>query len=164
MQERNTAQRGGAAFIWKWGAIYGVILGVIQIILSQLSFVSHKAILDFLVWLIGFFLIGMFAASRTGRVGTGALVGLVTGLISGLIVVLFGIIQITGNNPQITQALNQAAQNAQQRSKLLSPTEIRILAIVGSLIVNEAIELSLGSGIGALGGLLGRRQATRHTN
>lgn len=72
-----------------------IILGVIQIILSQLPFVSDKTILDVLVWLIGFFLIGMFAARRTGRVGTGTLVGLVTGLTIGLIVVLFGVIQLT---------------------------------------------------------------------
>lgn len=156
MQDHRTAHRGGAAFIWKWGAIYGIILGVIQVVVSQFS---HRTILDLLVGLIGFFLIGMFAAHQTGRVGTGALVGLVTGLIGGLIVVLFGIIQLMGNNPQIAQALNQAAQYAQQRGRLLSPTEIRIIASVGGLVVVEAIELSLGSSIGALGGLLGQRQA-----
>ena len=32
MQEQGTARRGGAAFNWKWGAICGVVLGVIQII------------------------------------------------------------------------------------------------------------------------------------
>ena len=46
---------------------------------------SLKTILDLLVWLIGFFVLGLFAARQTGRVGTGALVGLVTGLIGGLI-------------------------------------------------------------------------------
>jgi vacuolar-type H+-ATPase subunit I/STV1 len=161
MQKNSTAQQGGAAFIWKWGAIYGVILGVIHIILSQLP---HKTILDLLMWLIGFFLIGMFAARQTGRVETGVLVGLITGLISGLIVVLFGIIQMTGNNPQITKALNLAAQKAQQHGKTLSLTELRTLAIVGGLIVTEAMEIGLGSGIGALGGLLGRRLARPHTN
>src|ERR1700692_4458513 len=85
MPEQGMARRGGAAFIWKWGAICGVVLGVIQIIISLLPLGSLKTILDLLVWLIGFFVIGLFAARQTGRVGTGALVGLVTGLIGGLI-------------------------------------------------------------------------------
>lgn len=160
MQTRSTAHRGDAAFIWKWGSISGGILGVIQVAIPQFP---HKTILDLLVWLIGFFLIGMFAARQTGKVGTGALVGLVTGLVGGLIVVLFGVLQLTGTNPQVTQALDRAAQYAQQRGRVLSLTDIRIFAIVGGLIVVEAIELSLGSGIGALGGLLGRRQTRPHT-
>jgi len=164
MQERSTAQRGGAAFIWKWGAIFGVILGVIQILFSLLPAGSHKTILDLVVWLIGFFLIGLFAARHTGRLETGVLVGLITGLISGLIVVLFGVMQVVGNNPQVTQALIQAGQIAQERGKTLSLTELRVIAIVGGLVVTEAMEMGLGSGIGALGGLLGRRLATRHTN
>ncbi|GCE07079.1 DUF5518 domain-containing protein [Dictyobacter aurantiacus] len=161
MQEQRTGQQRGASFIWKWGAIFGGILGVIQVLFSQLP---HKLILDLPLWLIGFFLIGMFAARQTGRIETGALIGLITGLIGGLIVVLFGVIQVVGNNPQIAQALNRAAQMAQQRGKTLSLTELRTIAIVGGLIVTEALEIGLGSGIGALGGLLGRRLARPHTN
>lgn len=163
MQEQITPRQGGAAFIWKWGAIYGVILGVIQIIFSLLSLGSLTTILDLLVWLIGFFLIGLFAARQTGRVGTGALVGLVTGLIGGLIVVLFGIIQIAANAPQITQAINQALQTAQRQHQSISSSQLRTIVIIGiviSLIVTVAVELGLGAGIGALGGLVGRRQAT----
>ena len=85
MQEQRPARREGAAFIWKWGAISGIILGMIQIIISLLPLESLKTILDLLVWLIGFFVLGLFAARQTGRVGTSALVGLVTGLIGGLI-------------------------------------------------------------------------------
>ncbi len=94
MHEQGTARQGGAAFIWTWGAIFGIMLGVIQIIISLLSLGALGTIIDMLIWLVGFFLIGLFAARQTGRVGTGALVGLVTGLIGGLIAVLFGIIQM----------------------------------------------------------------------
>jgi hypothetical protein len=83
MQEQRPARRRGAAFIWKWGAICGVVLDVIQIIISLLPLGSLKTILDLLVWLIGFFVIGLFAARQTGRVRTGALVGQVAGLIGG---------------------------------------------------------------------------------
>jgi hypothetical protein len=155
MQEQVTPRRGGAAFIWKWGAISGVMLGVIQILLS-LGLL--KTILDLLVWLIGFFLIGLATSRHTGRVGTGALVGLVTGLISSLIAVLFGIIQITITAPQITQAIH----NAQQQDQSIPSSTLRAIAIVGiviGLIVTVAIELGLGAGIGALGGLVGQRQA-----
>jgi ABC-2 type transport system ATP-binding protein len=103
MHEQGIPRQGGAAFIWKWGAIFGGILGVIQIIILLLSLGALGTIIDLLIWLVGFFLIGLFAARQTGRVGTGALVGPVTGLIGGLIAVLFGIIQIAANGQEITQ-------------------------------------------------------------
>ena len=109
MQAQGTPRRGGAAFIWKWGAIFGVILGVIQIVLSLFSLGLLKTVIDLLVWLVGFFLAGMFAARQTGRAGTGALAGLVTGLISGLLGIIFGLIQIATNGSQITQTIDQAA-------------------------------------------------------
>jgi hypothetical protein len=162
MQAQVTPRRGGAAFIWKWGAIYGVILGVIQVLVSLFVPGTPKTIIDVIIWLVGFFLIGMFAARQTGRVGTGALVGLVAGLISGLIIVIFGIIQITANGPQITQALNQAAQSARQRGSSISSSELHAIIVAGiivGLIISVAFQLGLGAGIGALGGLVGRRQA-----
>jgi hypothetical protein len=158
MQEQGTARRGGAAFIWRWGAIAGVTLGVIQTLLSLSSLGLLKTILELLVWLLGFFVLGLFAARHTGRVGTGALVGLVTGLIGGLIAVLFGIIQLAANGPEITQAIHHAQQ--QDQGILSSP--LRAIAIVGiviGLIVTVAIELGLGAGTGAVGGLVERRQA-----
>src|SRR5438128_4848307 len=156
MQEQGMARRGGAAFIWTWGAISGVVLGVIQIIISLFSLGSLKTILDLLVWLIVFFVIGLFAARQTGRVRTGALVGLVTGLIGSLIAVIFAIVQIATNGQQITQALNQAAQSAQHQGRSLSSSALHTVAVVGivlGLIVTVALELGLGAGIGALGGL-----------
>ena len=154
MQEQGMARRGGAAFIWTWGAISGVVLGVIQIIISLLPLGSLKTILDVLVWLIGFFVLGLFAARQTGRVRTGALVGLVAGLIGGLIGrVLFVIIQIATNGQQITQALNQAG------IPLGELNTASVVGIVIALVVLVALELGLGAGIGALGGLVRRRQA-----
>ncbi len=158
MQEQSSARRGGAAFIWKWGAFCGVVLGVIQIIMSQFLLGSLKTILDLLVWLIAFFVIGLFAARQTGRVSTGALVGLVTGLIGSLIVVLFVIVENATNGQVITQALNQVAQSGRS----LSPGALHTIAVVGivlALIVTVTLELGLGAGIGAVGGLAGRRQA-----
>jgi uncharacterized protein YqgC (DUF456 family) len=81
MQEQIPARRGGAAFLWRWGAIAGVMLGVIQILLSLPALGLLKTILELLVWLLGFFVIGLFASRHSGMVGIGALVGLVTGLI-----------------------------------------------------------------------------------
>lgn len=162
MQGQVTPRQGNAAFIWKWGVIFGIILGAIQIILSLLSLGTIGTIIEVLVWLIGFFLIGIFAARRTGRVGTGALMGLVTGLIGGLIVVIFAIIQISANGPEITRAIDQAVSSAQRQGRHISLSEVRAIAIVGiviGLIVTVGFELGLGAGIGALGGLVGRSQA-----
>ena len=153
MQEQDIARRGGAAFIWKWGAICGVVLGMIQIIISLLP-LGSKTILDVLVWLIAFIVIGLFAARQTGRVRTGALVGLVAGLIGGLIGrVLFVIIQIATNGQQITQALNQADISLGE----LNTADVVVIVI--ALIFLVALELGLGASIGALGGLVGRRQS-----
>ena len=67
-----------------------------------------------------------------------------------------------GKRPELTQALNQAAQSAQYQGRSLSSSALHTVAVVGivlGLIVTVALELSLGAGIGALGGLVGRRQA-----
>jgi len=161
MQERSAPRRGGSAFIWPWGLGVGAILGLTQFIISLLSSGLLKTILDLLVWLIGFFLIGLFAARQTGRIRTGTLTGLVTGLSSGLIGAIFGIMQLMSNGPQITPALNQAVQKAQQQGHSISSSQLQTIAtvsVVVGLIVAVIIELCLGAGIGALGGLMGRRQ------
>jgi hypothetical protein len=161
MQERVAPRRGDSAFIWPWGLGVGAILGLIQFIISLVSSGLLKTILDLLVWLSGFFLIGLFAARQTGRIRTGTLTGLVTGLSSGLIGAIFGIMQLISNGPQITQALNQAIQKAQQQGHSISSSQLQTIATVGivvSLIVTVVIELGLGAGIGALGGLMGHRQ------
>jgi hypothetical protein len=164
MQEHDTLRQGRAAFIWKWGASYGLILGLIQSILSLFSSGRLTTILDLLIWLVGFFLIGLDAARQTGRVGTGAQVGLVAGLIGGLIAGIFGIIRVAVDGSQVTAAINQAVQNAaQNRGRSLSPDQIQTIATIGiviSLTVTVMVELALGAGIGALGGLVGRRRAT----
>jgi hypothetical protein len=154
MQEQGTLRREGAAFIWQRGAIGGVVLGVIQIIISLLSLGSLQTILNVVIGVIVFFVIGLFAARQTGRVTTGALVGLVVGLIGGLIGrVLFVIIQLATNGAQITQSLNQQG---------LSPGTLTRADFIGigiALILLVAIEVGLGAAIGALGGIVGRHQA-----
>jgi len=62
MHEYGTTCREGAAFIWKWGAMCWVVLGVIQTIISFPG--SLKTVFDLLVWLIGFFVIGLFAVRQ----------------------------------------------------------------------------------------------------
>src|SRR5260370_35046685 len=99
MQEQGMARRGGAAFIWKWGAICGVVLGVIQIIISLFSLGSLKTILDLLVWLIVFFVIGLFASRQTGRGRSGALFGLVSGVFCSLIAVIYTIFPTPTHSP-----------------------------------------------------------------
>lgn len=162
MQEHGTQRQRSAAFVWKWGATYGLILGLIQGILSLFSLGRLTTIIDLLIWLVGFFLVGMFAARETGRVGTGSLMGLVAGLVGGLIGVIVGIILLTINGPQITSAINQAVQTSQNQGRSISPDEIQTIATIGivvGLIFSVLIELGLGAGIGALGGLVGRHQA-----
>lgn len=167
MQERVSPRPGDAVFIWQWGLGIGALLGLIQLIISVLSLGLFRTILDLLVWLSGFFLISMFSARHTGRVRTGTLAGLITGLSSGLTGVIFGIMQLMMNGPQVSQALDQAMQTAQQQGRNISPGQLQTIATVGiviGLIGMVVVELGLGAGIGALGGLLGRRQAIPPSN
>lgn len=162
MQAQVTPRRGGAGFIWKWGAIFGVILGVILVVLSLLHLGGIGILIEVIIWLVGFFLIGMFVSSQTGRVGTGALVGLITGLIGGVIWALYIGIQIAANGPLLTQTINQVTQAMQQQGQNMSSSELHAAAVVGiiiDLVVLIAFQLGLGAGIGALGGLAGRGRA-----
>ncbi len=162
MLEHGTQRRGNASFIWRWGAAYGLVLGLIQGILSLLSLGSITTIIDLFLWLVGFFLVGIFAARETGKVGTGALMGLVTGLVGGLIALSVGIILLTTDGSQITSAVNQAVQTAQSQGRTISTSEIQTIATIGivvGLTFTVIIELGLGVGIGALGGLVGRLRA-----
>lgn len=163
MQEQDTPRRGGAAFIWQWGGIVGAILALVQLTISLFSLGLFKTILDVLVWLTGFFAIGLFAARHTGRVKTGVQAGLVTGLISGLVGAIFSIMQLVNDGIQLTPAVNQALQKAQQQGRTISASQLQTIVLIGiiiSLIVTLIVELGLGAGIGALGGLVGHRQAT----
>lgn len=164
MQAQVAPRPNAAPIIWKWGAIGGVILGVVGIPVSLLSLGLVGTLINLVVWLVGFFVIGMLAARQTGRVGTGSLAGLVTGLISGVISALFGVIEILANSSQITNAINQAQQNAQQQGQTISSSELHTIVVVGviiGLVISVAFELGLGAGIGALGGLVGRNQAAQ---
>lgn len=162
MQEQETPRGGGAAFIWQWGGIGGAVLALIQLIISLFSLGLFTTILDLLVWLIGFFVIGLFAARHTGRVRTGTQAGLVTGLVSGLVWAIFSIMKLVNDGIQLTPAVNQALQRAQQQGRTISASQLQTIVLIGiiiSLIVTLIVELGLGAGMGALGGLVGRRQA-----
>jgi hypothetical protein len=134
----DTPHRGSAAFIWERGVIFGVILGMIGVIISLLHLRALYLIIVIPVGLIGFFLIGLLATRQSGRVGTAALVGLVTGLISGLIVVLLLALTSAAHDMRITQVL--------------------IVDIVIGLIFIVAPLLGVGAGMSALGGLVGSLQ------
>ena len=69
------------------GFLWGVIIVVVNIILSYIGFaagISALGILTFIIGLVGFFLAGMFAARQTGRVETGLLAGLYAGIVGGI--------------------------------------------------------------------------------
>jgi hypothetical protein len=159
MQEQDTSRRGGAAFIWQWGGIAGAILALIQLLLSLASLGLFRTVLDVVVWLIGFFVVGFFTSRRTGRVGTGTKAGLVAGLISALVGAVFTILQLVNGDSQVTTAVNQALQRT---GRAISASQIQTIILIGiifGLIVSTIVQLGLGAGVGALGGLVGRSQA-----
>src|SRR5690242_3206689 len=106
MEQPLTPPRSSAKkIIWGQGALFGVVIGVLSTIISFLPLGNLQTPIFLVVWLGGFFVAGMYTAKQTGKVGTGALSGLVAGLLSGAVYLIFGIIKIAINAPEINQAV-----------------------------------------------------------
>ena len=164
MEQPLTPPRSSAKkIIWGQGALFGVIIGVLLLIFSFLPLDNSIATpINLVIWLVGFFLIGMYASRQTGRVGTGALTGLVAGLVTGVVNLLGGIIQIAINAPRFNQAIQAVLDQTRRSGQNIDFSTARSFAI-GALIVTFilalVLELGLGAGIGAIGGVFGKKQA-----
>ena len=118
----------------QFGALFGVSLSVLLLTLDRFLATANFT-LDFWLCVPAFLLAGLFAAKHTGKVSTGALAGLWAGFISNIIywvIPLFFVVFTMGNDAALISA--------------------GIL-----LILTSPVQVAIGSGLGALGGLLGRR-------
>ncbi|HEX6796477.1 MAG TPA: hypothetical protein VF116_02045 [Ktedonobacterales bacterium] len=151
----------------RWGIIFGVIIGVIGIISNVILRVALGPVLSSgnqqeiinasggllaftcvpcLLYLVLLFVSGIFPARDTGRVGQGAIGGLIAGVVGAIVSGVVGLI-VDAVNP-LTIPSSAGATST------ISPAGLGIVGIIIDLIILGG----LGAGLGALGGLIGKNQ------
>src|SRR5258708_9071888 len=142
------------------GLIFGLILGLVSAVILLLNtFVISPSgngvlalLLSFLVFLLGlaaYFVAGILASKKTGKVSTGTFAGLWTGAIYGIIgFIVSMVLFFTVNLAKILDAA---------KSSTLNPDAFRTGAIIGGVgfaIFGILFAVGLGAGLGSLGGLI----------
>ena len=160
--DQSPPKSGKIAF--RYGLIFGIGLFVIAAILFSLGtflfFNSDFSIVFSLIyWLIGlvaFFLGGMFAAQKTGKVSTGTIAGLWAGIFDGALYAILAIIVFfTYSLSRLPADTLGTSSSAAGISTETAQQLVVATAVVGQILA-LLIAIGLGAGIGALGGLVGR--------
>ena len=160
--DQSPPESGKIAF--RYGLIFGIGLFVIAAILFSLGtflfFNSDFSIVFSLIyWLIGlvaFFLGGMFAAQKTGKVSTGTIAGLWAGIFDGALYAILAIIVFfTYSLSRLPADTLGTSSSAAGISTETAQQLVVATAVVGQILA-LLIAIGLGAGIGALGGLVGR--------
>jgi hypothetical protein len=155
----NPAVRAGLTHGLVGGVMCLLISAAIIVHLSRapLGLLSPLVGIAFLAGLIYFFLAYIFAghlaASRTGRVGDGALAGIIT----GVVISISTCVAITGEHLLTASATTPA-------SSLIAPASGGILSMVTRMLIDilaSSALLGVFAGLGALGGLAGRQAYRR---
>lgn len=151
----NSTRTGNPAF--RQGLLFGITLGIFFIVfnvtkvgtllagalnLSSTGTGALISIVALIAAILAYLFAGIRASQQTGGVGTGALAGLWTGLISSVITWVDTLVFFYATHGGANQLLFQ-------------------IAIFGTLSI--ALALVLGTGIGAIGGLVGKRRASLPT-
>ncbi len=172
MQERTIIEKRGSPAL-KFGILFGILLGAFQLVLTLLtnylslgSFALYITIAGFVIALIVYLLAGIRASQETGMMGTGAFAGLWTGVVSAIIAFLGGFLLSYLNRSTLRRQAAAAAQAAaSQTHQHIPATTDQLLLSVAALsgLGVLVISILLGLIVGAIGGLIGRRRASRRT-
>lgn len=136
------------------GASVGILLGIIQSIISIVSTVQSAGtnnagafntllyLITPLIWIVGLLFTGAWASKITGKVGTGTLAGLFAGLFGGI---------VAGFGQAIASAISVNLMPA-------SSSSTGLVLATGFAIIFYILLLAIGAGAGcgALGGLIGQ--------
>ena len=143
------------------GIVFGMILGIFGLVISLLQNVVGLHSLNtifsvvFLVLTIALILLaGVRASQQTGRVGTGALAGLIVELISSV----FGSINILADIFVYDTVLHRWLLQATSGRAQQFNTNSFVIFVIIEIIIGFVMYPLLGAAIGAIGGLIGRRR------
>lgn len=154
----------------RYGLIFGLILGVVQIaygyaasFITSASAQSLLSTIGLALFLVFGFLAGQRAARETGKLGTGVLSGIWTGVIGSLI---FDLVQIVGTFVSLSAIVANQQQAVKNNPKLyagIKPSDITpssILTVFFIYLLFYLLFYTLLTLIGgAIGGYMGRRSA-----
>lgn len=147
------------------GLIFGLILAFITVcvlLLNTFLFNSSAnvgialllSIVSFLLGLAAYFVVGILASKKAGRVSTGTIAGIWTGTIYGVIgCVVSLLIFFTVSFPKIMAA--NASSSAMASVNQAFKAEA-IFGVIGATVFGVLFAIGLGAGIAALGGLIGK--------
>lgn len=146
------------------GVLYGIgiaVIGIVCDLLAAATKLDFFGEINWLIWLVGFLLVGYLATLRAGKVSIGALAGLWAGLGSGIISLAWSIFNVfTVGAVALQKSIHQATTKSH-----VTPASTQSIAIVGFallLIFYLCLEIGVGAGLGALGGLVTRGRAKKH--
>lgn len=131
-----------------YGVPVGLGLGIIEsailiyvtsrLILNSLAFLSIP--FSLVLWIVALLVIGALAGKRTGRVSTGTLAGLWTGMVGGAMTTVSWFMLFV----------------IQQSHNYYGSSVVLVVTYLTALIVLFLAILGVGTGLGALGGLIGQ--------
>ena len=142
------------------GLLFGIVLGIVEILLSFLLD-GTGLIISVLLFLFIVGYAGYRASARTGKVSTGLLAGLLVGLLSSVIanipLLVYYLSNIDGFRVQLQKemAANNMYQGITLTNNLVIATVILLLVM---LVVGATL---LGLGVGSIGGAIGKGRAPR---
>ena len=140
------------------GLLFGVILGVIEVVFSlTVGNVGFLISLIFYLGIIGF--AGYRASARTGKVSTGLVAGLLAGLFSSIIGSLGLFLYLLPNLDTLRQQLQQNATTFNQGVSINYTNNVVIGLVVLLLVIMILGSSLLALGIGAIGGAIGKGKA-----
>lgn len=152
----------------KWGLIFGAVLIVVELGNIGISYATGtlgtsqtsagnasiaatfgRGCIAFLIEAAIYFTAGLLAARDNGRVGSGAVAGLIAGAMGSVVAAIVEI-------PLVMNMTFPVPANS-----TLSPDTFHNIVVVGVIvgsILGIGVGLGIGAGIAALGGLVGRSQ------
>jgi hypothetical protein len=143
------------------GLMFGTILGIVEIVSGLLqNFVGLHSLNTvfsamFLILTIALNLLaGARVSQQTGRVSTGAYAGLIVELISSI----FGFINILADIFVFDTLLHRWLLQATSGQAQQSYTNQFVTLAISEIIIGFVVLPLLGSGIGAIGGMIGIRR------
>jgi hypothetical protein len=147
--------------------LVGVVLGVVDLLRTLIegpngltgTTPGMLGVAAFLVVAAGFVYLGYRIAAQTARVRTGALAGLIAGLVVWACYVVAALAVALPNQETLRRQFQAAADQA--HLGIQYSTAAALGAVIVSLVLAIFPGAGVGAGLGALGGVFGKRRVAR---